>query len=140
MTRLVTWCLVLGSRSHRLNGLLPFIPGRGHEQRDREGLKRSEGSGRRQGKTFTGAIGPGSSQSASRHYQMLETVTILRPFPIAVRGVAGARRDTPTVFVMPDGRGHAARASQVRYKPSSRIIACVSVTFGISWRGSAIST
>jgi hypothetical protein len=37
------------------------------------------------------------------HDQMLETMTTYRPFPVALRDVARARRDALAVFIEPDG-------------------------------------
>jgi hypothetical protein len=72
----------------------------------------------------------------SRHDEVLESLAVHRPFPVAVRDVARAGGNPPTVFVDPVGPGHWGRGG---YKPSSRIDAGVSITPEISWRGGARS-
>ena len=71
---------------------------------------------------------------------MLEAVTAYGPLAGAVKDEARARWDALTVFIEPIGLAHQRKGESDCYKPKSRSIAWVSVTFGILWRGSASST
>jgi hypothetical protein len=78
-------------------------------------------------------------RSSSPH-QVLEALAVYRPLTSAARDVARARRNAPAVLIVPGGLAHLRRERGGGYKPSSRIIAMVRITFGIWWRGSAVRT